>query len=195
LRFGDFPEIYPNVRYFSFVVYKGESPVVGIAGDLYDAQIAPDPGSINPFVKPGGSNGKYTVVISRIGRTSGNTIGVSPEDFVWVFLRMYVPSADPSLSGESLIGGVPLPAIVLTANGVSQELSQCSPVNDLRDMSAYLQRYLPRGRFDGGLRRFIPVVPLLEFQLPESIIMSGMPCKTYDLPVKVRSWEFGSSPT
>jgi len=23
----------------------------------------------------------------------------------------------------------------------------------------------------------------------------GMPCKTYDLSVKVRPWEFGSSPT
>jgi hypothetical protein len=129
---------YPNVRYFSFVVYKDKTPTA-IAGNLYDAQIAPDPGSINPFVKPGGGNGKYTFVISRIGQTSGNTIGVSREDFVWVFLRMYVPSADPSLSGQSVIGGVPLPTIVLTANGVSQELSPCSPVNDLRDMSAYLQ--------------------------------------------------------
>ncbi|MFA6163923.1 MAG: hypothetical protein WC685_10890 [Methylobacter sp.] len=52
---------------------------------------------------------------------------------------MYIPSADPSLSGQSLIGGVPLPTIVLTANGVNQELSPCSPVNDLQDMTALLQ--------------------------------------------------------
>lgn len=123
-------------------------------GDLYDAQIALDPGSVNPFVRPdnttsatrtthqpvNGVNGTYTFVISRTGQPpSGNTIEVSPDDFVWVFLRMYVPSADPLLSGQSLLGGVPLPTILLTKNGVSQELSQCSPVNDLRDMTTYLQ--------------------------------------------------------
>ena len=130
---------YPNVRYFSFVVYRDKTPTDIVDGHgLYDAQIAPDPGSVNPFVKPGGSNGKYTVVISRTESSSGNTIGVQ-DDFVWVFLRMYVPSADRSLSGLSLIGGVPLPTIVLTKNGASQELSQCSPVNDLKDVTTYLQ--------------------------------------------------------
>ena len=129
---------YPNVRYFSFVVYQDETPTA-IAGHLYDAQISPDPGSVNPFVKPSGSDGKYTVVISRTESTSGNTIGVPQDHFVWVFLRMYVPSADPSLSGQSLIGGVPLPTILLTKNGVTQGLSQCSPVNDLQDVITYLQ--------------------------------------------------------
>ena len=44
---------------------------------------------------------------------------------------MYVPNADPSLSGQSLMGGVPLPTIFLTKNGASQELQPCSPVNKL----------------------------------------------------------------
>lgn len=144
---------YPNVRYFSFVVYKDKTPT-DIAGNLYDAQIAPDPGSVNPFVEPetttsqartthqpvNGVNGTYTIVISREDpASSGNTVKVSQDDFVWVFLRMYVPSADPSLSGQSLIGGVPLPTIFLTANGSTQELPPCSPVNDLQDINAYLQ--------------------------------------------------------
>ena len=44
---------YPNVRYFSFVVYDtGRMTPSAIAGDLYDAQIIPDPGSVNPFVPP-----------------------------------------------------------------------------------------------------------------------------------------------
>ncbi len=134
---------YPNVRHFSLVVYEGATPR-GIAGDLYDAQIAPDSGSINPFVKSqaGSSrargNAKYTVVISRSGETSGNTIKVS-QDFQWVFLRMYVPSADQSLSGQSLIGGVPLPSISLTAKGATQELAPCSPINEVQDTSAYIQ--------------------------------------------------------
>jgi hypothetical protein len=178
---------YPNVRYFSLVVYKGESPVVDIAGHLYDAQIAPDPGSINPFVKPGGSNGKYTVVISRNSQTSGNRIGVSKDDFVWVFLRLYVPSADPSLSGQSLIGGVPLPTIVLTKNGVNQELSQCSPVNDLRDVSAYLQDIFQGVVLTGGEGTpssdrlwFAPAItPMAVMPNPDNKYMAMLPGDNY----------------
>lgn len=137
---------YPNARYFSFVVYEDETPSA-IVGDLYDAQIAPDPGSVNPFVQPKTKtsrtthqpvNGTYTVVISREKPPSGNTIGVPRDHFVWVLLRMYVPSADPSLSGHSLTGGVPLPTISLTKNGASQELSPCSPVNDLQDLTVFI---------------------------------------------------------
>ncbi len=139
---------YPDARYFSFVIYQDETPT-GIAGALYDAQIAPDAGSVNPFVRPetGTSRssrppagGKYTVVISRTKPSSGNTIGVGASHFVWVFLRIYVPSADRSLSGQSLTGGVPLPTIVVGKGDVSHELPACSPVNDLRDLNAYLQK-------------------------------------------------------
>jgi len=140
---------YPNARYFSFVTYEDTTPTA-IVGDIYDAQIVPDPGSVNPFVRPKTKisqtrsthqpvNETYTVVISRTESSFGNTIGVSPGHFVWVMLRMYIPSADPSLSGQSLIGGVPLPTIALMANGVSQELSSCSSVNDLQDITALLQ--------------------------------------------------------
>lgn len=139
--------VYPNVRYFSFVIYQDETPTA-ILADLYDAQIAPDPGSVNPFVRPEAKttritqqpvNGTYTVVISRAASSSGNIVGVQSGHFVWVLLRMYVPSGDPFLTGQSLIGGVPLPTITLTKDGVSQVLPECSPGNDIRDMSAYLQ--------------------------------------------------------
>lgn len=134
---------YPNVRYFSYVVYQGETPTDTVSYHLYDVQIAPDPGSVNPFVRPETSqprtahpsvNETYTVVISRTASSSGNTIGVPKDSFAWVMLRMYVPSADPSLSGQSLIGGVPLPAISLGGN----ELPLCSPVNELQDVTNYL---------------------------------------------------------
>jgi hypothetical protein len=141
---------YPNARYFSYVTYSGEAPV-DVAGDLYDAQIAPDPGSVNPFVQPQArtihrpANGTYTVVISRSGQTSGNTIKVS-SDFAWVVLRLYVPNADPNLGGQNLMGGVPLPTITLTGqSGGSQPLEPCSPVNKLPDLSAFLQVLFPPG--------------------------------------------------
>jgi hypothetical protein len=135
---------YPNARYFSFTAYDTDSSkfVSGIAGSLYDAQITPDSGSANPFVKSG--NGTYTVVISRTGQTSGNTIKVS-SDFAWVVLRLYVPNADRSLSGQSLMGGVPLPTIYVTKNGVSQELDTCSPPYMLKDVIVFLQTVFPSG--------------------------------------------------
>jgi len=130
---------YPNIRYFSFAAYETTSDGFNLAEDrtLYDAEIAPDPGSINPFVPPGGSNGTYTVVISTNPPSSGNTIKVSSDDLVWVLLRMYVADADPSLSGKSLRGGVPLPSITLTKNGASHQLDACSPINQWSDASDF----------------------------------------------------------
>jgi hypothetical protein len=136
---------YPDVRYFSLVVYKTSGPgqpVEGVAGSLYDAEIAPDPGSSNPFVGPGAGNGTWTIVVSHGGTTSGNTIGFS-SDFVWVFLRMYVPSADPSEGGHTLTGGVPLPTISVTEDGNTQELPTCSPIQKLPDVEALLSGLFP----------------------------------------------------
>ena len=143
---------YPHARYFSYVVYQDQTPTA-IIGDLYDAQIAPDPGSLNPYVRPKDKrshtaharpsqqpdDGTYTIVISHAKPSAGNTIGVAPGHFAWVMLRIYIPSADPTLSGHSLTGSVPLPAVSVTQEGASQPLSQCSPVNDLRDLGALLQ--------------------------------------------------------
>lgn len=135
---------YPNIRYFSIAAYetigydaanKTQTGFNLVVPHLYDARIAPDPGSSNPFIPPGGGHGTYTVVISRIGPSSGNTIAVS-SDLVWVVLRMYVADADPSLSGQSLMGGVPLPTITLTdPTGADQQLAACFPINKWSDIS------------------------------------------------------------
>jgi len=131
---------YPNIRYFSIAAYntlEGDFDLDEQHGHLYDAQIAPDQGSINPFVRPGCSNGTYTVVISRTPESSGNTITVS-SDLAWVVLRMYVADNDPSQSGRSLMGGVPLPTITVTdQKGDSKKLETCSPVNVWGDLSSF----------------------------------------------------------
>jgi len=141
-----FKGTYPNARYFSFVAYNtnAEGGPTDVAGGVYDTAIAPDPGSNNPFVYPGGSDGTYTVVISRTGETSGNTIKVT-SDFAWVLLRVYVPAPDPSLSGESFTGSVPLPTIFLTRDGATQELQQCPKVNNLADIREVYQKFFPPG--------------------------------------------------
>ena len=154
---------YPHVRYFSFVVYLDETPSAVLDDHLYDALIAPDPGSVNPFVRPENRtspityqpvDGTYTVVISRTQPSAGNTIGLPKDEngdrFAWVMLRMYIPSADPSLGGQSLTGSVPLPKVILTQNGVGRELSACSPVNKLPDVFK-LMKDLFKGIIRDGL--------------------------------------------
>lgn len=137
--------MYPNARYFSFVTYTtNDKGMPTDAAGVADVTIAPDPGSINPFVKPGGSKGTYTLVISRTAQNAGNTLRVV-SDFAWVMLRVYVPSPDPSLGGESLRGAVPLPSISLTRNGATQELQPCSPVNKLADTRAVISTFFPPG--------------------------------------------------
>ena len=139
---------YPNARYFSFAAYdtNDSGNPIDIAGGiaLHDTQIAPDPGTVNPFVNPGGGSGTYTLLIKRGAQTSGNTIGLSRNEsgnynLAWVLLRIYIPSADPSPSGNSLTGGVPLPTI--RRNGT--ELTPCSPVNKLSDLTFLLEKLFP----------------------------------------------------
>lgn len=128
---------YPIARYMSFVAYNGEVPT-STDGWLYDAQIAPDPGSSNPFAPPGGSGGTYTVTVVRGQSPGGNVIGALP-GFEWVVLRVYVPD-----EGENSMGGVPLPRITLTdGNGNTESLPQCSPINAYSDLSDVLNVLFP----------------------------------------------------
>jgi hypothetical protein len=142
---------YPNVRFFSFTAYKTKDYDATqntnggfhlVDDHLYDAQIAPDPGSVNPFVVPGNRTGTYTVVFTRTGSTSGNTIRVPADPPVftsaltWIVLRMYVSDDDPSQSGQSLMGGVPLPAITLAGTTGPEQLDTCWPINQWPDISA-----------------------------------------------------------
>ena len=138
-------DTYPNARFFSISAYNtnSEKRGDGTSDHLYDVRIAPDPGGANPFVQPGAGNGTYTVVIKQADQASTNTVNTitvsSP--FAWVLLRLYVPNADPSLSGRSLMGGVPLPTI--SVNGGSQPLQPCSPVNRLADVNDFRSILLP----------------------------------------------------
>lgn len=109
----------------------------------------------NRFVKPGGRNGTYTIEIARrdlqtAARARVVPKGVSPNtitvtsDLVWIVLRAYVSDADASLTGQSLMGGVPLPIITLTDNDdVSKVLDTCSPINKWSDLMALGRHLFP----------------------------------------------------
>ena len=149
---------YPHMRYFAISAYEVVGTKSGytfeVGDPLNDAEISPDQGT-NPFVRPGGSNGTYTVEISRgdvqsAARAGAVPNGVSPNtinvtaDLVWIVLRAYVPDADASLTGQSLMGGVPLPTITLTDyDGVSKKLETCSPINKWSDLLALGRHLFP----------------------------------------------------
>ncbi len=162
---------YPNVRYFSYAAYETMPDGKGfklVEPNLYDAQIAPDRGSINPFVPPGGRGGTYTVVIARTGKSSGNRIVVSPNKLVWVILRMYIANADRSQSGQSLMGGVPLPTITLTdQTDASRKLDACSPVNKWLDLNHFVTFLFPPA-FDPIIDEGTPSSDRLWFASPKN---------------------------
>jgi len=113
---------YPKARYFSFHVYQPS----GVPLDsLYDAQIAPDKGSANPFVAkvPTGMSRHYTLTVDFAAKPKkpaantmyGGVTGISgaPNPAGLLMLRVYVPD-----NVKSAEGGVPLPKVTLeTADG------------------------------------------------------------------------------
>ena len=46
---------YPKARFYCFAVYDNAPVSTALADHLYDAQIVPDPGSVNPFETPDSS--------------------------------------------------------------------------------------------------------------------------------------------
>jgi hypothetical protein len=139
---------YPDARYFSFVVYKTNAShgPMEAASHLHDAEVAPDRGTTNPFVKPGGERGTYTVTVdvtdSPATQGAGNAMTVD-SDFAWVMLRIYEPTPDPSVSGMSLTGKAPLPTIRLSGSGGGQPLKPCSPANKLDDVVDFVRTFFP----------------------------------------------------
>ncbi len=156
--------LYPNARYFSYVAYLEDEKGVlqgTAATHLYDSIIAPDKGSVNPFLKSVSykqkSENAYTVYVSRAGNNAPNAINVT-QSHAWVVLRIYVPSADKALSGHALSGGVSLPTIKLyDKSGAETKLDPCPAplpkkngyysgirtINELDDVRAFYQWLYP----------------------------------------------------
>lgn len=124
--------LYPHARYFSFNVYdNAQRPLDALA----DVQIAPDPGSTNPF--PAGANRlatqrSYTTYVNfgaippvRAANTlyTGTGQNGTPNYQGSFILRVYIPD-----QGRDETGGVGLPTITLeqTSDGSRPAPSACS---------------------------------------------------------------------
>lgn len=110
---------YPRARYFSFHVYDTTAVAIDSA---YDQQVAPDPGSANPFVSrpPAGAADSYTEYVdfeAKPAHPAPNTLYIAsspqgaPVAEATLMYRVYV-AQDPAEPQ----GGVPLPQITLQSS-------------------------------------------------------------------------------
>jgi hypothetical protein len=144
---------YPFARFSSLTTYYGLGvPGQGIEllGWLRDAQIAPDPGSVNPAVDPNASDDpaqrQWTVRVTGTAVVDGTTPGAATptanpaaggnvipahregatDELGALVLRIYLPDdpADPT-------GGVGLPALrIEEADGSSRPLAACTTAEE-----------------------------------------------------------------
>lgn len=111
---------YPQARFFSFATYVASGSSVD---SIHDVDIAPKPGSTNPF-RPGaqGDKHKYRVTISTDTPASDrNHIKLGDTPLAWVIYRIYVPN-----QGLDNAAGVPLPRVTLIAlDGTKHPIPAC----------------------------------------------------------------------
>jgi hypothetical protein len=110
---------YPDARFFNFSSYTATGSLVDA---IFDAKIAPDPGSANPFAESGPDiPGNYTVTIGATNPGSGNFLGVAGSRFAFVVYRVYLPD-----QGLDRTGRVGVPVVTLTDfSGSSRTLRPC----------------------------------------------------------------------
>ncbi len=126
---------YPFTRYFSYSLYD---LTAAPTGNLYDTEIQPDPGSVNPFLNPQAPTNlaqrQYTVEIDpEAVPGTPNTIAGNPNGIGIVIYRVYVPDTEGAFQG-----GVPLPTVAVEdANGTRQPLGPCTP-----DQQAHFRQVL-----------------------------------------------------
>jgi hypothetical protein len=133
---------FPHARFFSLTTYVTKEGVTGYPStSIYDEQINPDAGSINPF-RAGESrkakNRSYTVTISgqtQPAEPAPNTLYAGQEgktgetQQIEMMMRIYRP--DKNLEAD---GGVALPAPTLHAEGgepVGEEAAVCGSLADV----------------------------------------------------------------
>jgi hypothetical protein len=132
---------YPKARFFSFAVYNNAPVSTGLADRLFDQEIVPDPGSVNPFGPSASSTDEpqtYTITVTRTDSTDNNVLRFDAETG-WLVYRLYLPDA-----GEGSMGGVPLPSVSITdARGQVTPLPICPFVNRQSEIAALQPQILP----------------------------------------------------
>jgi hypothetical protein len=133
--------VYPKARFFSFAVYDDAPVATALADHLFDAEMVPDPGSVNPFDPTVPSTVRpqtYTITVSRTDSTADNVLRLHAKTG-WLLYRLYLPNA-----GEGSMGGVPLPSASITdARGQVTPLPTCPTVNRQSELAALQPQFVP----------------------------------------------------
>jgi hypothetical protein len=133
---------FPHSRFFSLTTYVTKAGVTGFPStSIYDEQIVPDAGSINPF-RPGekrnSKHRSYSVTISgqtQPAEPAANTLYAGQEgktgetQQVEMIMRLY--RTDKNLEAD---GGAPLPAPTFNPEGgspIAEEAAVCSELEDV----------------------------------------------------------------
>jgi hypothetical protein len=119
--------VYPDARYASFTVYSSsELPFTsnGVVSTLADYQIAPDPGSVNPWHRAGATGGHFTLKLRmQVSPGQVNVLPLAPAGVTsgvgYLEYRVYVPA-----TGEA--SHIQLPHITVENRGSTQQLPACT---------------------------------------------------------------------
>jgi len=119
--------VYPDARYASFTVYSGsELPFTsnGVASTLADFQIAPDPGSANPWRRIAAPRGHFTLELRmHVSPGQVNVLPLAPagvtSGVAYLEYRVYLPA-----TGDA--SHIPLPHITVENRGSAQPLRACT---------------------------------------------------------------------
>ena len=118
---------FPDARYASIQVYTPiGSPFTrnGVGSALTDYQIAPDPGSVNPWQQAGAPGGHYTVTLREdVEPGQANTLPLAPAGTTsgqgLLVYRVYLPAGGDASRVE-------LPALTLEQGAQSAKLAPCT---------------------------------------------------------------------
>ncbi|HEY5332789.1 MAG TPA: hypothetical protein VIJ21_04520 [Solirubrobacterales bacterium] len=120
---------YPDARYMSFNAYDesgGSFEANGVSSGIADYQIAPSPGSVNPFQVEGEPGGSFTVSLSGSAKPGDvNTLPLAPEGEAgmsrapigFLLYRVYLPTGGN--------GAVQLPKLTVVKEGKQVALPRC----------------------------------------------------------------------
>ena len=118
---------FPDARYASLQVYdRVGAPFTrnGVGSTLTDYQIAPDPGSVNPWQRQAAAGGHFTVTLREdVAPGQANTIPLAPAGTTSgrgiLVYRVYLPA-------EGDVAKIPLPSMTLEQAGRSESLAPCT---------------------------------------------------------------------
>lgn len=144
---------YPSARFMAVTLYDLGGDTIA---QLSDLDIAPDPGSANPFAiadPPPSTGRRWTVEIVPSGTdsTSSNVLSLDPGQRAgWVIYRVYLGNPPGDLAG-----GAPLPSIVQRHGARTTVLQPCTTFLPGTGIATLLRATLPEPLLVTGAPKFV----------------------------------------